>query len=202
LNRLVRVLLAIAFALTSLMPGAAVADWTVVEAGSEIEVAKGKMSLTPAEKWNKSSSRPSAYGELWTQDGFALNELSFLAAVPNGKTLFHNGQALERPLPKFKADMLLTDLAELFESTNRIVLATSLFEMGTVEPLKLGDHDAVRFRYSYAIENDELKRSGEAVAAIVNGKLYLVNFVAPSIHFFDRDIEKVRALIETVKIAS
>jgi hypothetical protein len=186
----------------SLSPSAAMAGWEVIEADGDVEVVKGKMSLTPAEQWNKSSSRPSDYGELWTLDGFALNELSFLAAIPSGKTLFHNASARERPLPKFKSDMLLTDLAELFESTNRIVLATSLFEMGTVEPAKLGQHDAVRFRYNYAIENDELKRSGEAVAAIVDGKLYLVNFVAPSIHFFDRDIAKVRALIETIKIAN
>ena len=178
------------------------ATWKVIDGGQKADVAKEKMSVTPKQDWNRSSQRPSPYGELWTLDGFSLNELSFFAAIPSGKAIYYNYQTKNRPLPKFKSKMLLTDLAELFESTNRIVLQTSLFDVSSVEPTKLAGHDAVRFQYEYAVQGDELKRNGEAVAAIINGKLYLVNFVAPAIHYFDRDIVKVRALIDTIEIAN
>jgi len=180
----------------------AFAGWKVIEGGEKVSVAKEKLSVTPKQDWNRSSRRPSAYGELWTLDGFSLNELSFFAAVPSGKTIYYNLNSSEQPLPKFKSAMLLTDLAELFESSNRIALKTSLFEVGKLEPARLGENDAVRFRYEYAVQGDELKRKGEAVAAIIKGKLYLINFVAPAIHYFDRDIKKVRALIDTIEIAS
>ena len=92
------------------------------------------------------------------------------------------------------------DVVEMFETTNRILLQTSLFEIFSVEPAALDGHDAVRFRYQYVVEDDQLNRTGEAVAAIVDGELYLVNFVAPAIYYFDRDIAVFRQMIDTIQL--
>ncbi|MEE9434135.1 MAG: hypothetical protein V3V15_07855 [Sphingorhabdus sp.] len=190
------------FLLSIILTGAApaAAGWKIMPAGTAASVVDEKLTVTPSQRWNRWSSRPSDYGEIWTIDGLSLNELSFFAGIPSGKTIYHDRQSKRRPLPKFRSNMLLTDIVELFESTNRIVLQTSLFEVGETIPAKLSGHDAVRFRYSYAIQGDELKRNGEAVAAIVDGKLYLVNFVAPAIHYFDRDIDNFQKLVDTIKI--
>jgi hypothetical protein len=96
--------------------------------------------------------------------------------------------------------MLPTDLVELFEASNRIILQTSIFTVDNVEPAKLAGRDAVRFSYHYAAQDDELNRKGEGIAANIDGKLYMVNFVAPTIHYFDRDVVKFRALAETIKL--
>jgi hypothetical protein len=38
------------------------------------------------------------------------------------------------------------------------------------------------------------------VAATINGRLYLVNFIAPAIHYFDRDIGEVRQLVAAMEL--
>ena len=48
--------------------------------------------------------------------------------------------------------------------------------------------------------DDEVQRKGEAVGAIVANRVYLVTYEAPAIHFFDKDVEKFRQLVTTLKI--
>jgi hypothetical protein len=197
-----RIGFAITCALLSAVPSAASpgVDWTMMSATKASLVAKGRMKVTPANAWNRYSYRPSKRGESWTRDGISLNELTFFAGIRPGETLFSQGFVGDKKLPRFNADMLFTDLVELFESSNRILLQSSVFQVEKTEPAKLGQHDAVRFRYSYAVQEEDLPRKGEAVAAIVNGELHLVNFVAPTLYFFDRDIEEVRKMIASVEL--
>jgi len=178
----------------------ALAGWKLVPAGQPIAVAKSSMTVTPGEDWNRWSARPIKTSEVWTLDGTSLNELYFVAALPEGKTLFRDVAKKDRPLPKFSKAMLLPDVVEFFESSTRTALSTSLFEVDKVEPDKMSGHDAVRFTFTYAVEGDQLPRKGIAKAAVVKGQLYLVSFVAPSIHYFDRDAAKVNKLLDTLKI--
>lgn len=178
----------------------ALAGWKLVPAGLPIAVAKSSMTVTPGEDWNRWSARPIKTSEVWTLDGTSLNELYFVAALPEGKTLFRDVAKKDRPLPKFSKAMLLPDVVEFFESSTRTALSTSLFEVDKVEPDKMSGHDAVRFTFTYAVEGDQLPRKGIAKAAVVKGQLYLVSFVAPSIHYFDRDAAKVNKLLDTLKI--
>jgi hypothetical protein len=173
----------------------AMADWAVMTANEEIKVAKGTMSVKPASDWNRSSLRPSKRGEAWTRDGINLNELTFYGAIADGEPLFRQFWTADGKLPRFRADMLPTDLAELFEASNRLILQSPVFKMGKIEPAKLGKHDGVRFGYSYAAQGDDIERRGEAVAAIIDGKLYMVNFIAPSLHYFDANVGEVRAMV-------
>jgi hypothetical protein len=190
--------LAAAMIVTAAAP--ALAGWVVMPAEKEVKVAKGTIKVTPLADWNRSSSRPSRRSEAWTRDGINLNELTFYGAIENGEPVLRQGWATMEKLPRFKSDMLPTDIAELFESTNRMVLQSSLFKLGKVEAAKLGTHDGVRFSYSYAVQEEDIDRRGEATAAIVDGKLYLVNYVAPSLHYFDAYLPEVRKMVETAVI--
>jgi hypothetical protein len=178
----------------------AFAGWTEMPAGKPVAVAKSSMTVMPGQNWNRWSARPSQKGELWTIDGLSLNELSFFAAVSSGEPIYRERNKKDQPLPKFKSDMLPTDLVELFEASNRIVLQTPLFTIDNVEPTKLSGKDAVRFSYHYTVEGDQLTRKGEGVTANIGGKLYLVNFVAPEIHYYDRDIASFRDMVAKIKI--
>ena len=184
-----------------LMANPAQAEWNLRTGGEEALVTRAKMAVTPKRDWNKWTLRPSKRGEIWTRDGLLLNELSFFAEIRDGEPIYRELDKKDNPLPKFKSDMLLLDIVEMFEATNRILLQTSVFELEKAEPAKLGGHDAVRFTYNYVVENDELRRKGEAVAAIVDQKLYLVNFVAPKIHYFDEGIEEFRQIARTIRLA-
>ena len=189
-----------AAALLASLGAPAFADWAVMASGDEVKVAKGTMTVKPLADWNRSSMRPSRRSEAWTRDGVNLNELTFFGAISNGESILRQGWTTTEKLPKFKSDMLPTDLAEMFEATHRMVLQSPVFKMGKVEPAKLGTHDAVRFNYVYAAQAEDIERRGEAVAAIVDGKLYIVNFVAPSLHYFDAGIGEVRAIVAGIAI--
>jgi hypothetical protein len=178
------------------------AEWIVMPAQKKADVAKGRMKITPESDWNRSSMRPSKRGESWTRDGISLNELTFYAGIKPGEPIFRQGYAQDQKLPKFKAEMLPTDLVEMFEASNRVLLQSSVFKVEVTEPAKLGKHNAVRFKYSYAVQVEDLPRKGEAIAAIVEGELYIVNFIAPSLYFFDRDISEVRKMIESVELVA
>lgn len=192
------ILLAAALIGTLAVP--AFADWAIMQSGAEVKVAKGTMTVKPMQDWNRSSRRPSRRSEAWTRDGINLNELTFFGAINEGESILRQGWAANDKLPRFKSDMLPTDLAEMFEATHRMVLQSPVFKMGKVEPAKLGSHDAVRFNYSYASQAEDIERRGEAVAAIVDGKLYIVNFVAPTLHYFDANIAEVRAIVAGVTV--
>ena len=190
----------LALALLAPLAGPVYASWAVMKSDAEVKVAKGTMTVTPTAEWNRSSLRPSRRSEAWTRDGVNLNELTFFGAIADGESILRQGYTTTEKLPKFKSDMLPTDITEMFEATNRMVLQSPVFKMGKVEPAKLGTHDGVRFSYSYSAQAEDIERRGEAVAAIVEGRLYIVNFVAPSLHYFDAGVGEVRTMVEGVTI--
>lgn len=55
-------------------------------------------------------------------------------------------------------------------------------------------HAGVAFTY-LVTDSEGLVRKGEARAAIVDGRLYLVTFDAPRLHYFDQSAEDARALM-------
>lgn len=173
----------------------ALAGWKLVEQGETVEVAKGSLSVTPGEAWNRWSVRPIKTSEIWTLDGTTLNELYFVSDLANGETLYRDANKKEAPLPKFSSSMDLSEIPEFVESSTRIALNTSVFTMTAVEPAQLAGHPAVRFTYDYSVEGSALKRKGLGVAAVVGGKLQLVTFVAPETFYFERDLPKVEKLI-------
>jgi hypothetical protein len=158
------------------------------------------MTVTPGEDWNRWSTRPSKKGETWTLDGVSLNELSFFAGVLPGEAIYRERSKKDEPLPKFDARMLPPDIVQAVEGSYRILLRTPLFAIDSQEPAKLGGHNGVRFTYHYTVQDEDVRRKGEARAAIVDGRLYLVTFAAPEIHYFDAGITEARRVMDSVRI--
>lgn len=164
------------------------------------DVGKGAMVVTPRSEWNRSNRRESRRGESWTQDGFVLNRLDFAGDIAPGEPIFKERRKREQPMPKFEADMLPTDWAELFESSFRIFYGVTEFNQRSLEPSTLGGADAVKLEFDYALPNDPLVRRGEARLAVHNGQLYMINFVAPELHYFDASIDEVRAIMDSATL--
>ena len=190
---------ALAAAAMALAPVPAFAGWKRITTEAT-DVGKGAFVVTPQTEWSRWSSRPSKNGEIWTQDGFGLNMIHFIGMVGSGETLFKDRQKKDRPMPKVSGDMLVTDLAELFEASFSIEYDVTKFDVRALEPAKLGGHDAIRMRYEFAVPNDALTRVGEARIAMVGGKVYVVNFIAPELHYFGQSIAEVNAMMDTLQI--
>ena len=172
----------------------------LLRVGERVEVAKSDMAVTPGAEWNRWTSRPIKKSEVWTRDGTNLNELYFVSGLPEGETLYKDRNKKEQPLPKLSGSLDLTEIPEFYESSTRLVLGTSLFEMTSVEPAQMGGHDAVKFTFEYAVEGSPLKRKGLAMGTMVGGKLHLITFLAPATYYFDRDKAEVEAIMNSVTL--
>jgi hypothetical protein len=178
----------------------AVAGNTLIAGGTPVAVAKSTLTVTPDREWNKMGARPGRNSETWTIDGDALNDLTFYGGIEDGRALFREVSKRTKPLPRFSATMLLTDIPALVETSYRIALDTPLMAIDAVEPGQFAGQKAVRFRYHFTRQSDEVERKGEAVAAIIDGKLYMTTFEAPTLYFFDRDVEAFRIIAKTARI--
>ncbi|MBA2936493.1 hypothetical protein HZF05_20625 [Sphingomonas sp. CGMCC 1.13654] len=187
-----------AVAVLSAMP--ATAAYHLMTSGTPEYVAKSGLSVTPSQDWNRLGSRPGRNAESWTLDGLALNDMTFYGGIGNDETLFRDAQKKDMPLPHFSSTMLAPDVAQLFEGSYRVANNTTLMSVDSIEPAQVGDQKGFRFTYSFTKQDEEVKRKGEALGAIVGGKLYLLTFEAPAIFYFDRDIASARALMTSAKI--
>jgi hypothetical protein len=176
------------------------AKWTVMPTSTPVMVAKSKLSVVAGAGWNMSSSRPFKKAEIWSYDGPLLNQIEFIGAIGSGEPLARDYDKKRRPLPKFNSSMLQTDIVQLFEQTQRITLNTADFTIDTTEPAPFAGRSGFLFRYHYTLPDEELTRKGEVRGIVVDGKLYLIAFTAAAVHYFDRDIEKVRAIMDSAKI--
>lgn len=198
MKRLSHIMLATALAIAPATP--LMAGWKLVKQGVAVKVAKSTMIITPAENWNRSTYRASKKGETWSLDGPSLNEIYFAAAMVPGDTLYRDPNKKEKPLPLMRKNMQLSDVPEFFESSQRIAYNTSLYEITGVEPVKFLGQDGVRFTYQFAIEGNPLQYKGVVQAAFAGGKLYLISFDAPAIHFYDRDRAKAETVMASAKL--
>lgn len=177
-----------------------VGAYKLVEHAKAVTVAKSTLTVTPAIDWNRAQARPGRNAEAWTLDGLSLNEVTFYGAIPADQTLFKEVDKKEKPLPRFAANMLATDVAQLFEQSYRIAGGSTLFQVDAIEPARFADNPGFRFRYSFTLRGDEVRRQGEAAGAIVGGKLYLIAYEAPAIHYFAHNLADYRALVATARI--
>ena len=173
---------------------------SLVPAHKRTVVAKSALSVEPAREWNKLGLKRGPAVEEWTLDGDGLNDLSFYGGVAGGRPLLREPNRKAKPLPHFEATMLLTDVPELFEQSYRIAYDTPLMSIDGVEPASLAGKKAVRFRYTFTRPNEDVRRSGEALATIVDGRLFMLTFEAPDIYYFGRDVAEYRAIAASAQL--
>lgn len=172
----------------------------LIAPGPQTKIAKSSFAASPAHEWNRLSAREGKNTETWTIDGPGLNKVVFYGGVPVGQPMFREADKKNRPLPKVTPNMLITDIPVLLETSYRSQFNASQMSIDSQVPAEIGGRRGVRFTYSFAKPDDEVRRRGEAVGAIVGDKLFLVTYEAPAIHFFDKDLAKFRQLAGTLKI--
>jgi hypothetical protein len=191
-----RVALALAAVATLSVPADA---HKLAEKGKPVTVAESTLSITPTRDWNRLSGKPGKHAETWTLDGEQLDEVTFYAAIEPGEALIRERSKKKEPLPKFRKDMLLAEVPELLERTYRTGKDARDFQLRGATPGTFLGRDGVTFAYQVT-DVDGLTRKGEARAAIVDGKLYMVTFDAPRLHYFDLLADDARALMASATL--
>src|SRR5690606_23698764 len=157
--------------------------------------------VVPGRDWNRLDFRAGPSTETWTLDGEQLNDVTFYAGIEPGKPLLRERSKKRDPLPKFTETTLLIEIPELLERTYRTYKSLAAFELLTVEPTTFLGREGVQFTYEFT-DADELVRRGEARAAIVDGRLYMITFDAPRLHYFERTLADYRQLLESARYAA
>lgn len=166
------------------------------EKGATVAVANSAVSVIPSRDWNQLNARIGKNTETWTLDGEQLNEVTFYGGIAAGMPLVKERNKKRDPLPKFTTETLLVEVPELLERTYRTYKDIGTFQLISTKPGTLLGKDGVFFTYEYS-DADELTRKGEARAAIVNGKLYMVTFDAPRLNYFSKVVGDFRVLADT-----
>lgn len=169
------------------------------EMGETVEVADSDVTVTPARDWNRLNGKIGKRTETWTLDGEQLNDVTFFGGIEAGDPLVKERSKKRDPLPKFTSSTLLVEVPELLEGTYRTYKDLAAFQLLNVEPGSFLGSNGVYFTYEFT-DSDQLTRKGEARAAIIDGKLYMLTFDAPRLHYFDRTLADFRALADTAKL--
>lgn len=192
-------LLASFAALVSLVAVPADAAWKLAKQSKTTTIAKSELQVRPEDDWNRNTYPPIAKSELWTIDGTSLNQLYFVTGLRQGETLFYDRNRNENPLPKMADGLLLAEIADFFESSVRISWETSLFEVTSMQPIEFAGNQGLRFTFDLGFQSSTVPRKGVVAATLVNGKLYMISFVAPNLHYYDDGLPKFEAVVRSAK---
>ena len=192
----------IALGAVALLAIPAQAGYRLMPAGTAALVGKSTLSVTPSQPWNRLGGRVGRNAESWTLDGLTLNDVTFYGGIADNTTLFREVNKRDTPLPHFSSTMLVPDVAQLFEASYRVANSTSLMAIDSVEPAPFAGNPGFRFTYNFTVQNEEVKRFGEARGAIVGGKLYMITFEAPVIYYFKHDLDAFRKLADSATIGA
>jgi hypothetical protein len=173
---------------------------TLIPAGQRVAVAGSALTVQPDAEWNRLGARPGRYAERWTRDGDQLDALTFYGGIADGKTLFREVNRKERPLPRVAATMLVTDIPILLENSYRVARGIAAMTIERVEPARFAGSDGVHFTYSYIRLDESLHRRGEAFGAIIRGRLYLITYEAPALHYYERSAPAARRVVDSARV--
>jgi hypothetical protein len=158
-----------------------------------------QVNTAGSEPWNRFTPDGSKHREIWTRHGLPLDTLTFFYAVKDGEPLDDLGEAGRKP-PRFRAHMAAEDVVALTETM--LVGHGGHFELGGLEPARFAGHTGFRFTFDYVTRAEEVPRRGLGSGAVINRKLYLILFLAPSGFFFDEGVRNARALIDGVQLVA
>ncbi len=164
------------------------------------------LKITTDSAWNQAprelSRRLRAESRSLTKNGYLLDRLLVIPAVPDGEPIFQqfsNAQAL----PKFKSNMLPNEIEELTESS-----VVKLFGEGgaTVEtsrlrPHRFGNDRGFLFDLSVKVSDGPDYR-GVVGAMVVGGRLYLVMFMGAEPYYYEKQVDEALEIIKSARVTA
>ena len=148
-------------------------------------------NVEPGVAWTAASS---GNVEIWTIDGYDLENLRFFKGIPDGAPMLAGG-ANEEQRPRFRVAMTPSETAEF--------VATSLYGSGVtplnVRPASFGGAPGFRFDVAY-VTRDGVERKALAIGAVMNGRLHAIVYDGTSLHHFGKYRAEAERVIESVRL--
>lgn len=167
----------------------------------EVRVGNDSMAVTPPREWNKIAG--SLFVDIhavedWTQNGPYLDGISFVTGLKDGKALVYQRRRDDRQVPKFRSDMTAPEIAAMIESLFRVRAGAVDFKTVALTPRQFMGTNGFQFDYEH-LDGDEVRRKGRAVAAVINGRLYMILFDAARSHYYNALLPDFEALVNSAR---
>lgn len=169
-----------------------------VTGGGE-SVVKQRLAVTPDTPWNRFDDDPKSKLATWTQEGLALDQLQFYVGIADGEPIAPvPSDPKAKQLPPFRAAMTPTEVVDLLQT--HWTQSGSNFELERLEARPFAGQPGFRFQYAYIRNGDELRMRGVAFGAVIGRELFLIDYMAPRLGFFDRHLAEVEALAASARL--
>ncbi len=168
----------------------------------EVRVGNDSMAVTPPREWNKISG--SLFVDIhavedWTQNGVYLDGISFVTGLKDGKALVYQRRRDDRQVPKFRSNMTPPEIAAMIESLFRVRAGAVDFKTLSMTPRPFLGTNGFQFDYEH-LDSDEVRRRGRAVAAVINGRLYMILFDAARSHYYNALLPDFEAIVGSARL--
>lgn len=173
--------------------------YTLVEPTKPVKL-RG-MTLTVDINWTQfpEYAMSSDVASLWSIDGVLLNQLHIFGEVSEGDSLYKISSE-EVNMPVFKADMLPNEIAELVSASLKNIYGGAIsVDTDQLRPQKFGQQSGFSFNVNF-FNGDGLNITGKAFASKYEDKLYMILYLAPDIHYYDRNIDSVESIVSKLVI--
>lgn len=168
----------------------------------EVRVGNDSMAVTPPREWNKIAG--SLFVDIhavedWTQNGPYLDGISFVTGLKDGKALVYQRRRDDRQVPKFRSNMTPPEIAAMIESLFRVRGGAVEFRTLSMTPRPFLGTSGFQFDYEH-LDSDEVRRKGRAVAAVINGRLYMILFDAARSHYYNALLPDYEAIVHSARL--
>ncbi|TAN81099.1 MAG: hypothetical protein EPN14_04975 [Gallionella sp.] len=157
-----------------------------------------KMVARLGSAWNRIDVPGKGKIEMWTADGLPLDSLMFYPAIGDGEVLVEMQGRKAKQQPRFHATMQPIEIVELFDAV--IAGEGSNFKLDKLSPVTFAGGNGFRFDFSILRKGDEVELGGAGYGVVKLGKLYLMVFRAPKIHYFGKHIGNVESIASSIQI--
>lgn len=167
----------------------------------EVRVGDDSMAVTPPREWNKISG--SLFVDIhavedWTQNGPYLDGISFVTGLKDGKALVYQRSRDDRQVPKFRSNMTPPEIAAMIESLFRVRAGAVDFKTLSLAPRPFMGASGFQFDYEH-LDGDEVRRRGRAIAAVIDGRLYMILFDAARSHYYSALLPDFEAIATSAR---
>lgn len=170
---------------------------TMTKVGPGETVVRDALTVRLDQGWNKFANG-TGNAELWTAEGLPLDTLRFYVNVNDGEPLEPVRGANRKEVPRFRAAMEPGEIVETFEALS--AADGSRFQLLKLAPAGFLGAAGFRFDYSLLRKSDEVELRGFGYGAVRNGRLTLIVFQAPKIHFYGQLAARAEALATSARL--
>jgi len=164
-------------------------------------VIRNRLAIQVDRDWNQFERGLADDTPTWTTEGITIDALQFYVGIKNGELIAPTPKGGKGSVPlAFKSTMQAAEIVTLYQ--NLLTRDGSSFTLDKLDPATFVGAPGFRFEYSLVRKIDDVRLRGVAWGAVYQGELFLINYSAPRLGFFQRSVGEVDQMVKTARIKS